>query len=377
MMRKTFSFILGVLLISLTTMLFIGCGSGQNGGAGSLTKILVTPITAVISTEGRVSFTALGVYSGGTISTLSPTWGATGLGSIDSSGTFIAGTLEGTTTISALYQGLTGTSRVTIVNTTPTLGAMVSIEITPLYFQVAIGQTQVCTVTGYDISHQVVPVYYPTWDFSGGTVGSLVANSPTTAVFTATSAGTAVITCTSLDATNISTVTVEGNYIEITCEADTYIDENDFGSHAASTELLAGDLNGNTRALLKFAVPSLEGLSSIESLELLFYVSDATQDAYSIFYIGGSPGATWNEDLTWNDPVRILVELSSLPLTTFEVNTGASNIVDLRRTLAENWFWDPTTNSGMVITGEAQTLLKLASRKNKTYPAPFIRMIYK
>jgi trimeric autotransporter adhesin len=148
--------------------------------AAVLSSIAVTPNNTTIALGLDQQYTATGTYTDGSTDT--------GVATIDSSG-YASSVDEGVTLISAVYNGVTGSTNLTIG-----APALVSIAVTPPTPSKAKGLTQQFTATGTytdgsttDITSSV------TWTTSDGTVTTVNASGLATAV----DVGTATITATS------------------------------------------------------------------------------------------------------------------------------------------------------------------------------------
>ena len=90
----------------------------------SLTTITVSPATASLNLNGTQPFTAVGYDQFGATLRVQPSfnWGiASGVGSIDGSGLFNAGTVAGPATITATSGAIAGSASVLVINAAPTV----------------------------------------------------------------------------------------------------------------------------------------------------------------------------------------------------------------------------------------------------------------
>ena len=90
----------------------------------TLTSITDSPSSASLNLNGTQSFSAVGYDQFGATLAVQPsfTWGiASGVGSIDGSGLYTAGTVAGTATITATSGAVAGGATVTVTNAAPTV----------------------------------------------------------------------------------------------------------------------------------------------------------------------------------------------------------------------------------------------------------------
>ncbi len=135
----------------------------------TLTGISVSPSTAALLPGATQVFSAVGVMSDGSNSSVSVTWSATG-GSITPSGSYTAPSVAGTSLVIALQQGgtLADTAQVTVSVPPPTLTGVL---LTPGSTSLEFGQTQQFTAVGQlnDGTTTTIPI---TWTATGGTVNA-------------------------------------------------------------------------------------------------------------------------------------------------------------------------------------------------------------
>jgi hypothetical protein len=88
--------------------------------SGSVTYVLVTPVNVNLATSATQQFTAQGYDSNNAaVSGLTFVWGATGAGTITTSGSFTAGITPGKATVTATVQGISGSMEVKVTSTAP------------------------------------------------------------------------------------------------------------------------------------------------------------------------------------------------------------------------------------------------------------------
>ncbi len=91
-----------------------GCGDLETG----VSTLTVSPTSVTIGINQSRVFTAVAQDSNGQIVSASPTWSVSGgIGSISSSGLFIAGASAGSGSVTATYSGKTATANITITAT--------------------------------------------------------------------------------------------------------------------------------------------------------------------------------------------------------------------------------------------------------------------
>lgn len=162
-----------------------------------LATLTLTPDPATVLSGTTLQFSAVGKDANGNTVTTTPTWTVSGgVGTIDSSGLFTAGS-TGAGIVSATDGSVTAT-----VNVTVSAGAVISITVSPSTASVASGSSQQFTVSAMDANGNAVTVS-PTWTVSGG-VGAIDGNG----LFTGATAGSGSVVATVGSITGSSTVTV-------------------------------------------------------------------------------------------------------------------------------------------------------------------------
>jgi hypothetical protein len=145
---------------------------------GALASIVVTPNPSTLPTGGVQQFTAVGRDVSGNVIPIAPTWSVVnGGGTINSSGSFTAGTNPGTfaTTVRATSGSVSGNATVIV-----TPGSLASVLVTPNPATLSPNGTQQFTAVGRDGSGNIVPIA-PAWSVVNG--GGAI--NATTGVFTA------------------------------------------------------------------------------------------------------------------------------------------------------------------------------------------------
>ena len=127
---------------------------------GALTTITISPPSSSLVEGATQQFTAAGTDAQGNAVAITPVWtvSSAGGGTIDAStGLYTAGSTPGTFTNSVVATASSIAALATVTVTAP-VGALATIEITPVN-PVLIGpQSKQFTATGYDASHNVVPI---------------------------------------------------------------------------------------------------------------------------------------------------------------------------------------------------------------------------
>ena len=175
-----------------------------------LASVQVTPTAPSIAVGSTQQFSAAGIYTDGTTQdlTASATWTSTQTGVATISNTAGSNGLAtplapGTTTITATFNGVTGSTDATITG-----AALVSIAVTPPTATLAKGVTQALVATGtYSDNTTQDLTAVATWTSSDPTIVSVAANG-TGELATAVAPGMATITATMGAITGTSSVTV-------------------------------------------------------------------------------------------------------------------------------------------------------------------------
>jgi len=204
------------LIILLIIALVTGCGASNHQSVTPVTlvSIAVTPATPSIAIGVSQQFTATGTFSDGSTRniTTSVTWSSSAAtaAAITSGGKALA-LAAGTTTITATYGGISGTSILTVTSVT-----LVSIAVTPVTPSIAIGAIKQFTATGTfsDKSTQDITASV-TWNSSSPAIATITSAglatgvAPGTVSITATS-GT-VVAYTTLTVTSVTLVSIAFN----------------------------------------------------------------------------------------------------------------------------------------------------------------------
>jgi hypothetical protein len=200
--------------------LLISCGGSSQSGA-TLQSIEINPSAASAAAGTTSQLTATGIYSDGGHRdvTYDATWSSSNsaVANVNAGGVASAAA-QGTTTISAKLQGITGSGTLTV-----TAATLVSIEVTPALPSIAKGRTLQFVATGIfsDNSTQNLTGQV-TWSSSNASLASISTASGSNGLATATGAGKATISAASGSITGSTSLTITGallTAIEITPNA--------------------------------------------------------------------------------------------------------------------------------------------------------------
>jgi hypothetical protein len=168
----------------------VGAGCGSIAGrasatvlAGPLANITVSPSTVTLAYGATQQYTAAGGDAYGNAVAITPVWSVVGSGggTISSTGLLTAGTTAGTfnNSVQATVSTISGSA--SFVVTAP-VSVLVSIEVTPGNPSMFGPSSQQFTATGYDASHNVVPIP-GTLIWSVNTPGPIGSIDPTSGLF--------------------------------------------------------------------------------------------------------------------------------------------------------------------------------------------------
>lgn len=299
-----------------------GCGDlpEEEEAGKTLSSISVSPASATLEVGGTQAFTVSAHYSNGTISLPTASWSVSGgIGTITSSGssaTFTA-TAEGSGTVEASYDGKSDTASVT-VSAAIGPGGLVTIEVSPASVSLRVGDSETFTASGTDSSGEAVDIS-PAWQLSGDAIG-ILSSDGLVATLEVDAEGTATVTAVSGEVSGLATVTVEGFVVEITVEADTYVDEDNLtNSYGGDTSLMAGYVPGTAKhfeTYLRFPLTLIPSGASIESVVLRVYPSAAGSSALQLRALDGA----FSNVTTWNNRPTIGSLLASGAYTAGDYN---------------------------------------------------------
>ncbi|MES2947958.1 MAG: ice-binding family protein [Pseudomonadota bacterium] len=195
------------LMAMFLGVLVAACGGGGGGGQASptLLAVAVTPSVVSVPSSAMQAFVATATYSDGSTrdvtATASWTSGTTAVSTIVQTTGVATSVASGTSTITASFDGKTGSAGLTVTSAT-----LVSIAVTPALTAVPINGVQpfVATATYSDGSTRNVTAFTG-WTSSAASVGTVAS---TTGVLTGISSGTSVITANFFGKTSSVSLTV-------------------------------------------------------------------------------------------------------------------------------------------------------------------------
>ncbi|MFA4858379.1 MAG: DNRLRE domain-containing protein [Candidatus Margulisiibacteriota bacterium] len=360
------SFILIIIFAIFAAVLFFGCSSSSS----SSSSIRVMPISAYVSVEATQQFRCYAYRGTTNTGTVEATWAVIGgVGTIDVTGLFYA-TAEGSGTIEATYGSLTAYATVTCTITHES-GELVSIEVSPVSATIKSGGTQTFAGTGYDINRAVV-TFTPTWSVDDTSIGTIDAVN---GIFYGAAQGSTTVNCTSGEVVGHATVTVEGYIVEITAEADSYVDSGSpEANHGTDTSLTASynaTLGTSLYVYLKFPTSSIPATASIESASLKLYVSSTDGTEFVIYLVS----TTWAETtVKWSNKPTEGDYLTNKSFTSGSYNTVSASEIT---TAAQNWLDGTSSNYGVIIrkATAAAGSVEFLSRHNSVNK-PMLRVEY-
>src|ERR1700686_5724636 len=200
---------ISVLSAVICSGLFLSCGgsSASQGGGGTakLTQITIAPSNPTVMKGASQQLTATGMFDDGTQHSLgaSVTWqtSQSAVATINTQGN-VTGVGEGLAQVSAAYQGVTGTTSVTVGQP-----GMLSITVSPNQSSLPAGESEQLTAIGYFSDGSVQNLTQSaTWSSSApriatinsaGLASGLIVGSTTIAAVSGTVQGTAMLTVTS------------------------------------------------------------------------------------------------------------------------------------------------------------------------------------
>jgi hypothetical protein len=187
---------IGVLSMLIFSGLFLSCGGFSapqgEGNPAKLTQIKIAPSNPAIMKGATLQLTATGIFDDGTQHALgaSVTWqtSQSAVATINTQGG-VTGVGEGVAQMSAAYQGVTGSTSVTVGPP-----ALLSITVSPNQSSLPVGESEQLTATGNFSDGSVQDLTQSaTWSSSGSAIASVspageaVANAVGTTTISATS----------------------------------------------------------------------------------------------------------------------------------------------------------------------------------------------
>ncbi len=370
------SICLAVISIGLICFL-CACGDQESAANKELASLAITPTSANLTVGSRESFSVTATYTDGTTAAIVPVWTSTGsLGAVTTVGYFGLFTASAAGSGEVIATSGTFTAEATILVTagpTPEPGGLTTIEVTPKFINLPAGSSQVFTAIGLNKSGSTTGIT-PTWSLSGGAVGTLTA-SGTTATFEATAIGKATISCTSGEVVTTVPVTVEGAIIDLTVEANTYVDEaNPAIPQGGQTTVKAGYVavtGKHFEAYFKFPLSSLPAGVTIESATLQLYVNSTDSPSFQFYNLNSAFDVT----TTWNSKPTDGSSVQSATFTVDQYNevSSAALLATVR-----TWYAAPASNFGLALRQDSVTngVVTILSKENVTNP-PVLNVTYK
>jgi uncharacterized protein YjdB len=192
----------------------VGCqgmpGSTGTTPAKTLTSISVSPTTANVSMGDEQQFTATAKYSNGSTANVSSTvtWsvGSSSVATINSSGLLTA-VAAGSTSVSALLSGISGTASLDVETVTVTK-TLKSISVTPQTASVNVSATQQFTATA-TYSDGSTATIAATWSTSSASTATISSSGVATGV----AAGSTTVTATLGSVSGTAALTVNANIV--------------------------------------------------------------------------------------------------------------------------------------------------------------------
>ena len=235
----------------------------------SVVSIDVTPANPTILKYGSQQFTATANYDDGTklnVTTLSSwTSSDTGVATIISWSGLAAGATGGSSTITALFSGVSGSTTLTVADM-----PLVSLSVTPQGPSINKGATQQLTATGTYANDMTLNITTrASWTSSAPAVASVDSGG----VVTAIAGGSAVITATSGTIQGSSTVHVVADF----GPAARYPSDSSFVPGTTAI----GDLNGDGRKDIA-VIEGFNGYNSGNQIALHYQNADHTLDAQQL-----------------------------------------------------------------------------------------------
>jgi trimeric autotransporter adhesin len=189
--------------------LLISCGGGGGSSSAVLQSIEITPAAGSLAAGTTSQLMATGIYSDGGHRdvTYDAAWSSSSsaVANVGPGGVATAAS-QGSTKVSATFQGVTGTATLTV-----TAATLVSVEVTPSIPSIANGRTLQFVATGVfsdsttqNLTSQV------TWSSSDSTIATVSTSSGSNGLATAVGVGSATITATSGTISGGTKLTVTG-----------------------------------------------------------------------------------------------------------------------------------------------------------------------
>jgi hypothetical protein len=351
------------------TGLFILAGCGDVEETANLTSVGIFPTVATVEATKSQTFTSYGQYSNGTSKAVIATWSVSGsIGRLTTSGyscIFTAST-EGGGILTATVSGKSGTAEIT-VTASSSATSLATVEVSPKYSTKRVSESISFTAVGKNSSGETVTITSPSWTISSTAVGSFTA-SGTTATLECTGEGLAYINCLSGTVTGTAVVTVEGYIVEITAEADTYVDEtNPTTTYEGSVSVRAGYISATAKhqeCYFRFPLTLIPAGASIESAALKVYPTSTTSATLQVRQLNSA----FTETTTWNTKPTTGTFLISGAFAAGNYNQLGNETI---QTLVQQWKNGTTTNYGLAIIQDGTldgTVVFLARENGSNQP---------
>ena len=316
----------GILAVLTCSLLLVSCGGGGGGGGGgsnpTLTQVSITPANQTITMGATLQLSATGYFSNGTQEALSGVaWQSsqTGIATIDAQGK-VTGMGDGVAQVSGSYQGLTGSTSVTVGSASPTL---VSIAVTPNQVSLPVGETEQFTATGNfsDGSKQNL-TQTATWS-SNGSIASVNAAG----VALAQAVGTATISATSGSVTGTASLTVTGlGVVALTVTPSTVPLPLGGGSQLQAV----ATMSDGTQQTLSSSVTWQTSQSAVATVNAQGYVTAVGKGAAQVSAV--YQGLTGSAAITVGQPTLVSIAVTpnqvSLPVGQTEQFTATGTFTD-------------------------------------------------
>jgi hypothetical protein len=355
---------LGVLIVFMCSAFLLNCGSGS--GSAKLTQITIAPANQSIVKGAHLQLNATGIYSNGTqevlndvvwqtsqsdVATISTQGDATGMG-------------EGVAQVSAAFQGVTGSTSLTVGPP-----ALVSIAVSPNQSSLPVGGTEQLTATGTlsDGSTQNL-TQSVTWSSSA----SIAVVSPAGAAV-ADAVGTATISATSGSVTGTASLAVTPavlvalNVVPATLSLP-------LGSGSQLQAIAT--MSDGTQQAISSSVTWQTSLSSVAAVNAQGYVTAAGKGAaqVSAAYQGMSGSASITVGPAALVSITVSPNQSSLPIDETEQFTATGNFTDgSTQNLTQSVVWSSSgsniasvNSTGMAVANAVGTAMIGANSGNVT-----------
>ncbi|MDD5382245.1 MAG: DNRLRE domain-containing protein [Candidatus Margulisbacteria bacterium] len=326
-----------VLGLLAGTLVFFGCGDIPEEDGETVRTLSISPSYATVEVNSVCTYSATALYTDGTSAVIQPNWSVSNaVGTITSAGLFTA-TREAGGLVVAYYKSRTAYATV-IVTGHHEPGGLTTIEVAPSAVDTRIGKQEMFAAQGYTNSGETVAIT-PTWSISGDAIGVL-SSSGTVATLEINAEGSAWVYCTSGEVYGTSEVKVEGYFVELTAEVDTYVDSVDHAAHGSDLVLIAGRITTPAERLyeayIKFDTAFIPLGSTVQSSTLKLYATSTDGTAMNI----GRIASVWNESTTWESRPSLG---SFIGNKTFAAGDNTMDITDTVQ------YWLDTSNYGVMI----------------------------